>query len=72
MGNCRKGFMSRCGWIIVGVRRNVGTAGPARFMPPTHRKRQRYINIQYVNCFDDLDYYRQNIFLVIYFEKSLK
>lgn len=33
MGNCRKGFMSRCGWSTVGVLRNVGTA-PARLMLP--------------------------------------
>lgn len=33
-GNCRKGFMSRGGWIIVGgVLRKVGT-GPARFRLP--------------------------------------
>lgn len=37
MGNCRKCFMSKWGWIMVGVRKNVGTAGPARFMPPAHR-----------------------------------
>ena len=46
MGNCRKGFMSRWGWITVGVRRKVGTAGPARFMPPRNIKRQLLIDTQ--------------------------
>lgn len=30
--------MSRWGWIIVGVRKKVGTAAPARFMPPTQKR----------------------------------
>ncbi|TNN56937.1 hypothetical protein EYF80_032835 [Liparis tanakae] len=40
MGNGRKGFMSRWGCIIVGVRKNVGIAAPARFMPPAHKDRE--------------------------------
>lgn len=44
MGNCRKGFMSRWGWIIVGVRKNVGTAAPALLMPPTPKKRRTSIS----------------------------
>lgn len=41
MGNCRKGFMSRWGWITVGVLRKVGTA-PVLLMLPvnTHTERE--------------------------------
>lgn len=44
-GNCRKGFMSRWGWSTVGVRRKVGTAAPARLMPPRNKKKKTYKNI---------------------------
>lgn len=47
MGNCRKDFMSRWGWIIAGVRRKVGTAAPARFMPPAPGKAESSINIPF-------------------------
>lgn len=40
MGNCRNGFMSRRGWITVGVRRNVGTAAPALLILPKRSERQ--------------------------------
>lgn len=38
--NCKKGFISRWGWMTVGVRRNVGTA-PVRLMLPAETRRMK-------------------------------